>query len=426
MISYLFKYRFFGCVPVWLLLILVPFACVDPDDVLLRGTVNVIVVDATITNLAEPQLIILNRSRADPLTARFGFLAITKAKVTVVVDSAQVIQANETVSGTYLLPSDFRGRVGHVYQLQIVLSDGTQYRSTQQLMPDVPAIDKLTVRFNATSLPVGLYPNSFRAGYDCFINTKDPPEQRNYYRWDWKLWEKQKWCRTCYQGIYSDSVQNAYVQNGVYVYTRRAVEDCVEPFVKPNTDFWNDYNCRTPCWDIIQNYSLNLFDDQLTNGGLVNGYQVAQVPLFTRQPALFEIRQASLTADAYRFYKLFQQQTQNTGGLADTPPTAIIGNVKNLSNPREAVVGYFTASAVASTRYWLDKKDATRLPLGAYDDKGQIVQADDELFYVQNKRMPTPGPEGAPFMPGGPARFITAPCIPGENRSPFKPAGWKD
>lgn len=401
-------------------------ACVDPEDISLRGGVDLIVVDATITDLAEPQRIQLNHAKADPVTGRFGSLPLTKASVAVRVDSAQLVPCQETGPGTYQLPANFRGQVGHAYQLQFSLGDGTRYVSTQQVMPFGPPINKLTPRFNATSLPAGLYQFGFRAGYDLFISTPDPAQQRNYYRWDWALYEKQIWCRTCYQGIYVDSVQRDYIQNGVYVSSRQAVEDCFPPAVRPNTDFWNDYRCRTPCWDILHNYSLSLFDDQLTNGALLNGKNVAQVPLFTRQPALLEVRQGALTADAYRYLQLFQQQTQNTGGLADTPPTALPGNVRNVTNPTQSVIGYFTASAVSSVRYWLDKKDATTLPLGAYDDKGKIVQSTDELYYVQNRRTPNQGPEGPPFMAGGAGRLITAPCIASDNRTPLKPPGWRD
>ena len=274
------------------LLMFATSACVDSFDQTLRGTVDVVVVDGTITNPAEPQLIRLNRSRADPVTGRFGVLPIAKATVEVVVDSVQTIVCRETVDGTYQLPDDFRGQVGHAYQLRFTLSDGSRYASDQQVMPAVPPIDRVSVSFNPTSLPLGLYPNRFRAGYNVLVNTQDPPGQRNQYRWDWALYEKQKWCRSCYQGEYVDSIQQGYIRNGVYVTTRTAVEDCVEPATKPNRDYYNDYVCRSPCWEIIHNYTLNLFDDQLTNGGLVSGRTIAQVPLLTRQPALLELRQS--------------------------------------------------------------------------------------------------------------------------------------
>ncbi|WP_245564830.1 DUF4249 domain-containing protein [Spirosoma panaciterrae] len=416
----------------WLVLGWLPMACVDPDDVLLRGTLDVVVVDGTLTNLVEEQLITLNRSRADPLTGRFGVLPLTKAQVEVVVDSAEVVKAEETEDGIYRLPGDFRGQIGHAYQLRFTLSNGAHYVSSQQVMLPIASIDGASVQFNPISLPPGLYPTNFRAGYDAYVDTNDPPGQRNYYRWDWILYEKQKWCKSCYQQIYIDTVQTRYGQNGVVSTIKEAIEDCVNPltvftaFGFPNGDWYSDYLCRTPCWARIRNYNLNVFDDQLSNGGLLVGRKVAQVPLLTRQPALLQLRQSSLTADAYRYFYLFQQQTQNTGGLADTPPTALVGNVRNVSNIREDVVGFFTASTVSEKQIWLDKKDATKLPLGAYDDAGTIVQTDDELFYALKVRLPMQGPEGPPFTPGKPGRFITAPCTPGPNQTPLKPEGWRD
>ncbi|SFE96120.1 hypothetical protein [Spirosoma endophyticum] len=48
--------------------------CVDPADLMLRGRLDVVVIDGTITSLAEPQVIQLNRSIADPLTGLPGWL----------------------------------------------------------------------------------------------------------------------------------------------------------------------------------------------------------------------------------------------------------------------------------------------------------------------------------------------------------------
>ncbi len=173
----------------WLLLLFIAAACVDPEDTILRGTVNVVVVDGTVTNLAEPQLIRINRSKADPYTGRFGTLPITKATVEVIEDSTRIIVCHETLDGTYQLPSDFKGQPGHIYQLRFTLGDGTRYVSNQQVMQPVPPVDKVTARFN----PKGLFPplnNFYTAGHDIFVDFNDPRETRNYYRWDWKLWEK--------------------------------------------------------------------------------------------------------------------------------------------------------------------------------------------------------------------------------------------
>lgn len=420
--------------------LLVPVSCVDQLDLSLTQHINVVVVDGTITNLAEPQIIRLNLSKADPATGRFGTTPLTKATVEVVVDSSQLIACHETIDGNYQLPSDFRGQVGHAYQLRFTLSDGTRYQSTQQVMPAVPPINRVTARFNTASLPatqaLGGY---YRAGHDLFVDFQDPADQHNYYRWDWNLYEKQDWCRSCHQGVYAvnNILPHVYKFPNYYVSGDSLYEDCFVPVDYHDagqpplvTDSYAyDYACRTTCWEILHNYDLNVFDDQYSNGGLIQARKIAEIPYYTHQPCLVELRQGSLPADAYRYFKLLQDQTQNSGGLADTPPTVLAGNVKNSVSNTERVVGYFTASATSAVRYWLDRKDATGLPLGATDPAGSPGLPGAELFYALNLREPYPEPTyPAPNVRiwGGPSRPPTAVCVSSDSRTPNKPVGWQD
>lgn len=282
--------------------------CVDPEAILLHQHINVLVVDGTITNRTEPQLVYLNRSKSDPITGRFGTLPLRGVKMDILVDSSRVVVLRETTPGRYQAPDSFRGQVGHGYQLRFTLPDGTTYESSVKVMQAVPVLANLNERFNAASLPSSRRSYHTQAANDFFVDWQDPADQHNYYRWDWKLWERQDWCRTCSQGF--------YFRNSPYD-GKMLFEDCFSQ----NTPlyFVNDYPCRTLCWEIIRNTDLNLFDDQFTNGRGVQGRRVAQIPYFQSRGSLVEIRQSSLTQEAYRFYKLFQDQTQNNGGLADTP-----------------------------------------------------------------------------------------------------------
>ena len=406
--------------------------CVDPYEPDVKSTVDVVVVDGVITNLAEVQVIRLNRSRADPFTGRFGTLPIAKATVEVVVDSAEAIACHETIDGSYQLPSDFKGQVGHAYQLRFTLTDGTRYVSNQQVMQAVPPIDRVYSQFNQRSLPIPLS-GFYTAGHDIQIDFTDPADQHNYYRWDWKLYEPQVFCRTCVKGYYSvyEPIE-VRPPSGFYRSGEKLLEDCFYPPERqgmPTDDFRFDYFCRTKCWEILYSYSLNLFDDQLTNGGLNVKRTVSQIPFYQNSPCLAEIRQGSLTKDAYRYYKLFQDQTQNTGGLADTPPTALIGNVRNVADPDEAVIGFFTASAVSTKRHYIDRRDTEGIPYGSSDLENPPQSSGEQLFYALNLRKPIPEPSPPntiPLFVDGTQRPPTAICAPSETRTPFKPEGWPD
>ncbi|MVM41474.1 DUF4249 family protein [Spirosoma sp. HMF3257] len=412
---------------IWLLFVSVLASCVDPEDLMLRGTVDVIVVDGTITNLAEPQVIRLNRSKADPLTGRPGNLPLSKATVEVIVDSSQVIAAHETQIGSYQLPSDFKGQIGHAYQLRFTLSEGTQYTSTQQVMVTVPSINRVYAQFNPTGLsPEEALIGNLRAGHDIYLDTQDPASERNYYRWDWKLWENEEWCRTCENGQYSiNNVLNLISGNGLqYFETGDSLfEDCFyRPYFinQPVFPYWvYDYPCRTQCWAIFNSYSLNVFADSYINGGAIAAQKVAQIPFYQHNACLVEIRQAALTPSAYQFYKQVADQTQRTGGLADTPPTASIGNVRSMTNNREIIVGFFTASAVATVRYWLDRKDTQGIPPGLF-----IALKGREPI-----REPTPPKDSPPIniynTKTAPPPY-TATCQSNDGHTPVKPVGWRD
>lgn len=415
-------------------------ACVDPAELTINGTVNTLVVDGTITNLPEPQVIRLNRSKADPLTGRFGSIPITKATVEVILDSSLVIACHETVDGSYQLPSDFKGQIGHSYQLQFTLSNGMHYQSSPQIMPAVPAIDRISAQYNPASLPVELQlTGGYRAGHDVYIDWKDPATEHNYYRWEWKLWEKQSWCRSCQQGIYAvnNILDHVYKDKTFYVSGDALYENCFVPtnyFEAGQPPFTTglyvyDYPCRTQCWEILYSSSLNVFDDQYSNGGLITKRKIAQIPFYDSTACLVEIRQLSMTKTAYSYFKRFQDQTQNVGGIADPIPSAPVGNIQNIGNSQERVVGYFTTSAVSAVRHWLDRKDIIGLPFGQTDPAGESKLPGSELFYSLNLRQPIPEPI-YPYpnirLLGGPPRPVTAICVPSDSRTPFKPVGWQN
>jgi hypothetical protein len=74
---------------------------------------------------------------------------------------------------------------------------------------------------------------------------------------------------------------------------------------------------------------------------LIKEKLVAQIPFYNDYGCLVNLEQISVSLEVYKFYQLVRQLTQGTGGLADTPPSAIVGNIQNVSNPDEKVVGYF-------------------------------------------------------------------------------------
>lgn len=205
--------------------------------------------------------------------------------------------------------------------------------------------------------------------------------------WDWRYYDKQLWCKTCTDGLYfhvasTDSLGKCRVSNFV----------------------WGklDYNCDSPCWQIYYSDRFNIMNDNFTNGQLVKDRLVATIPVYTYDGALMIVRQYNITEDAYDYLRLVISQGQETGGLADTPPATLEGNIIS-GNPNQPVTEYFIVTSVTKAFHWMDKRNVEGpvWALGLFPEK-RIARPGE----VTNTRPPL------------------APCLAQDNRTKITPEGW--
>ncbi len=365
-------------------------ACVEPYTPSITLTARLLVVEATLTDRPEVQTVRLARSQV------FNGLSSTTpesgATVEILVNDAQPVTLREkpTTPGLYFAPESFQGKNGVRYRLRFTLSNGQRYESGEETLSAVAPIGRVYDRFEAAALP-NAERTQFTPANLLYVDFDDPAAERNFYRWEWTLWEAQSWCITCTQGIYNlsrDGLSGA----------------CQTQLNLPRNNQY-DYTCFGRCWEIIRSTETNLFADTYSNGRPVKGRQVAAIRFYQAQPALVEIRQYALSSEAFQYFKLLETQSQNTGGLADTPPAPLVGNVRNLADVNENVAGYFSAAAVTTTRYWLDRQNTSGVPLN--------------FFQVLNGRPVSPEPPS-------PLRPPQSVCVPSDTRTPVKPEGWRD
>jgi hypothetical protein len=379
-------------------------SCIEAYDPNVALNANLVVVSGIVTDLDEQQTISLSRSLSSADSANVS-TPIQGATVTIVVNGTTPISLLETQPGTYSFPADFRGKLGNSYQLRFQTLEGKTYESSVETMVSVPAILKTYDRFNpegpkktANGLPV--------PANDVYVDFQDPVNERNFYLWRWRLYEQQSWCATCQQGRYVVSDIGPIGAGPLNVI------GCVRDTTLSTFNLF-DYPCRGLCWDIFYNTTIDISSDVYTNGQTQIGHKVASVPIYQRDPALIVVELLSLSPNAYRYYKLFADQTQNTGTLADSPPAPLAGNVHNLANPTENVVGYFSAASVAVNRHKINRQDvATGMFQG--------------LFFAINNRVPRTEAD----LPGSNNPFGTSSssslCIPSQSRTDQLPPGWND
>jgi hypothetical protein len=127
----------------------------------------------------------------------------------------------------------------------------------------------------------------------------------------------------------------------------RATLDMQDPAGVANYYLWDMYVDGTR---IISSDTAFLFrsvdTDQFFDGRKVRGVQPhPDTPVSSGQQLL--LRQQSITAQHYRYYKSLNDQLNNDGSPFAVPPNSIRGNVGNLSRPALRALGYFLATHVS-------------------------------------------------------------------------------
>ena len=61
---------------------------------------------------------------------------------------------------------------------------------------------------------------------------------------------------------------------------------------------------------------------------------------------LVQIRQVSISPQAYRFYTALSEQSLNDGSPFGVPASSLRGNIANLTSPANVALGYFIVAEV--------------------------------------------------------------------------------
>jgi hypothetical protein len=71
----------------------------------------------------------------------------------------------------------------------------------------------------------------------------------------------------------------------------------------------------------------------------------------------FNVRQLSIDKEAYEYWRKVRELVNNTGSVFDTPPAPIRGNLFNVNDPEEVVLGYFEVAKANVSRIYTTRAD---------------------------------------------------------------------
>lgn len=301
-------------------------SCVEIIDFDTDREAGQLVVDGSIGTGTGPFELYLGRT-AD--TER-KTIPLEGAKVTLFDDLGNTETYVELGEGQYLLVSEnISTEIGRTYYIRIQLASGEVYESKQETIPSISGgLDTLSFGFEIRE-ELNEYGNirTFNVVHAFVGMTVDQNAGENsYFRFD---------------------VEEVY---------RLSPTDFPDPFgaIPP------------PCYvytypDISSFELLDVKDGQTRT---FTDLQVASATLDHRfdEKHYFNIYLRSLTEDAYTFWSQIDQ-ISSVGTIFDTPPAPVQGNMFNVNDPKEKVLGYFSAMSSDTIRASLIPSETPLRPL---------------------------------------------------------------
>lgn len=226
------------------------------------------------------------------------------------IESEDSVQLVNIDNGAYVEAPNSKifAKPGNSYSLSIQLLDGSVYASIPEKIVPVPK------DFMIDSIGVGVpYKLDDLYGADISIETTDPADQTNYYRW---------------------ITAQDYIPRKATGFPCNSSE-----------------NCEMYCYQSYTDRTINILSDALINGKQIKYQPTIVSPYYWYGRHYVELKQLSLTKEAYQFWKLFQEQTTRTGSILDPLPSPVNGNIYNVNDPNELALGFFEASDVATLKF---------------------------------------------------------------------------
>ena len=378
---------------IWLALGLGCLSCVEPFEPELREVQDLMVISGVITDRAGEHTVEISRSSPYNTPA---FQPVTGCVVAVEDERGEIHSYEEQEPGIYRtdLPASFLA-VGKSYALRVLAPDGTSYRSDYDTLLACPPVD--SVYYEVMRQPTN-DPDRTLYGLQFYSDLSGTKGMTGNFRWVLEeTWEYKSAYTSTYiwQGeelpelLYADTVSTCYMTGRI-------------PSVFTATT-------RSLSGNGIRRNPLNYVSNETPR-------------LHVRYSLLVE--QQSLTNGAFGYWDRLKALSQETGGLYETQPPVVTGNVFNTEDPEERVLGYFYATQPRQKRIFVGSGFEFTTPafackLDTFYILGDIV----EIYTRYPIYLFSLDPEG-PFPPYLTSSYSCFDCrlLGGSNK---KPAFWE-
>jgi hypothetical protein len=291
-------------------------SCKEEYDFPLKDSDKTVLVVEGVLNVSGSTRITLSQSMKIDEQAQFK--PVLQAQLVVEGKDNSNNSLTSAGAGAYIHPN-LNLTVGNEYRLRIK-ANGNEYLSEWVMAKQTPPIDSITWKKN-------------QEGLAFYVSTHDLSNNTRYYKWDYdETWQI-----------------NAYYF-ATFKWTGGTTIVPIDPSESPYS-----------CWKYDKSHTLMLGSSaQLTND-VISEFPAYQIPLGSEKLSVrysVLMKQQSLTKTAFEYLNLMKKNTETLGSIFDPQPSELRGNISNIADPNEIVIGYVTASTVSEKRIFVTSIEA--------------------------------------------------------------------
>ncbi|WP_026836905.1 DUF4249 domain-containing protein [Gillisia sp. JM1] len=299
-------------------LIALVVSCVEEIPLESSGFEEAIVIEATITNEVKQHQIKIFQAFAIDTT---GPNPLSGATVKVIGNIEYFFEEGE--SGIYTSRDSFAAQLGIYYQLNI-LANGKEYESEPMELLGTNSIDQL----KANRI-------DYRGenGVAITLNNQTSNGTANYYKYEYV--ETFKFNSNYFK------VNDLIIEDGVPVEVPKQKEE---------------YTCyRTTNSQEIILANTNSLSENSVNDLLIKFIESNNPGVSNRYSLL--VKQFIISREAYTYYEILKELSSSDNLFSQSQPGFFAGNISNINNPDEKVIGFFNVSSVSEKRIYFNYED---------------------------------------------------------------------
>jgi hypothetical protein len=296
--------------------------CIDPYTPDLGEGTDMLVINGRITDQEGYQYVEVSRTSDLSNPERNP---VSDCSIQIIDDRQHVFNLTEVNEGRYACQMSEEDLIpGTKYMLIVQTPDNKYYQSDYEELMACPPIDSITYEENIKELSNPVRNINIVQFYIYSDASGDYAE--NYM---WEMTETWEYHAKFLIGAYYDGI----------------LHELEEPSDELNTCYKSGkikeiftHSTRNVSSGKIQKFPLNYVSDETDR--------------LSRKYSL-NVRQYSLSNSAFNYFNTIRQLSKETGGIYETQPASIQGNIYNRDDPEEKVIGIFYASALTEKRIFV-------------------------------------------------------------------------